>query len=170
MPNNRKIVYWDACCFLSYINEIADRLPVLDALLGASVSESGDIKLYTSELSKIEVAFSLVEQKQQALDAETEQRIEKLWTDPDALALVEYHDGIGPTAKDLMRYAITRPWSLKPLDAVHLATAKWLSERGIAVDEFHTYDESLFKWASIVGFDILRPHTPQPPIAVTKLH
>ena len=44
-----------------------------------SVSESEGIKLYTSEISKIEVAFSLLEQRQQALDAETEKRIEKLW-------------------------------------------------------------------------------------------
>ena len=162
MPNSGKIVYWDACCFLSYINETAERLPILDALLGASVSESGGIKLYTSEISRVEVAFSLSEQRQQVLDTETENRIEKLWADPDALAMVEYHDGIGPTARVLIRHAITRGWSLKPLDAIHLATAKWLSELGIRVAEFHTYDASLFKWASIVGFEILRPQTPQP--------
>ena len=162
MPNSRKVVYWDACCFLSYINETAVRLPMLDALLGVNVSESEGIKLYTSEISKIEVAFSLSEQRQQALDAETEKRIEKLWADPDALVTVEYHDGIGLTARDLIRCSITRRWSLKPLDAIHLATAKWLSERGLTVDEFHTYDDGLIKWASIVGFRILQPYTPQP--------
>ena len=162
MPNSRKVVYWDACCFLSYINGTAGRLPILDALLRVSVSESEGIKLYTSEISKIEVAFSLSEQMQQALDAETEERIEKLWADPDALVTVEYHDGIGLTARDLIRWSITRGWSLKPLDAIHLATAKWLSELGIRVAEFHMYDASLFKWASIVGFEILRPQIPQP--------
>ena len=43
--------------------------------MGVSVSESEGIKLYTSEISKIEVAFSLSEQRQQALDAEAERGI-----------------------------------------------------------------------------------------------
>jgi predicted nucleic acid-binding protein len=143
MPNNRKVVYWDACCFLSYINEIADRLPILDALL--STSASGGILIYTSVLSKVEVAFSASEQRGEVLDDETEQHIENLWTDPNALTTVEYHDGIDMNARGLIRSAITRGWSLKPLDAIHLATAQWLSNLGLTVDEFHTYDESLFR-------------------------
>ena len=162
MPNSRRVIYWDACCYLSYINGIADRISILDSLLSASVSESGDIRLYTSELSRVEVAFSVSEQKKQALDTDTELRIENLWDDPDASVTVEYHDGIGQIARTLIRTAITMGWSLKPLDAIHLATAQWLSERGLSIDEFHTYDHGLFKWAPIVGFNILEPYTPQP--------
>ncbi len=130
--------------------------------MGDSAGESGGIRLYTSALSKVEVSFSVTEQKKQALDTETEGRIESLWSDPDALITVEYHDGIGQNARGLIRTAITRGWSLKPLDAIHLATAQWLSGLGLEVDEFHTYDDRLFRWAPIVGFKILVPYTPQP--------
>lgn len=162
MPDNRKAIYWDANCWLSYVNGIEDRLPVLDALLDSGGSASGDIRLYTSAISKVEVAFSVSEQQQQVLDAKTEELIENLWSDPDALVMVEFHDGIADSARDLMRVAITRGWSLKPLDAIHLATAKWLSDLGISIEEFHTYDGQLFRWASILGFKILNPYTSQP--------
>ena len=96
------------------------------------------------------------------MDEEVEQRIDSLWTDPGAVVLVEFHSRIAQTARILMRYAITQGWSLKPYDAVHMATAQWLSTVGIKVDEFHTYDKSLVKYGSIVGFKITEPYTPQP--------
>ena len=61
-----------------------------------------------------------------------------------------------------MRDAITKGWSLKPLDAIHLATAQWLSSVGVTVDEVHTYDNSLVKYGPIVGFSIMEPYAPQP--------
>ena len=76
--------------------------------------------------------------------------------------MVEYHAEIGNRARTLMRNAITRGWSLKPLDAIHLATAQWLVDNGVQVDEFHAYDRSLDKYGSIVGFTICEPNTPQP--------
>ena len=118
--------------------------------------------MYTSALSKVEVAFSVEEQKRKTLDAETEERIENLWGDPDASVTVEFHDGIALTARGLMRGAITRGWSLKPLDAIYLATAKWLSDLGFTIKEFHTYDCRLFRWTPILGFKILKPYTAQP--------
>ena len=135
-------------------------MPILDALLEESAN--GSIKLYTSVLSCVEVAFSASEQKRMALDEATEQRIDSLWTGPGAVELVEYHDGIGRIARSLMRDAITTSWSLKPFDAIHLATAQWLSTVGLTVDEFHTYDNNLTKYGSIVGFSIMEPYAPQP--------
>ncbi len=160
MPESQKIVYWDSCAFLSYINEIKDRIPILGALLASSASD--EIKIYTSALSKVEVSFGATEQKQQALEPETEERIDNLWADPAAVVLVEYHDGIGREARQLTRNAIAQGWSLKPLDSIHLATAKWLSDIGMPVGEFHTYDRQLNKYAAMVGVKILEPYTPQP--------
>ena len=160
MPESRRIVYGDSCVFLSYINDVADRIPILDALLASS--DSGTIKIYTSSLSRVEVSFGATEQKQQALDTQTEQRIDNLWADPDAIVPIEYHDGIGREARQLMRDGIPHGWSLKPLDAIHLATAKWLSSVGVPVDEFHTYDTRLHRYAAIIGVKILEPYTPQP--------
>lgn len=71
MPDTRRDLYWDANVFLSYINEMPDRIQVLNALLEDSTSDHGTIKLYTSELSRVEVAFAASEQKQRSLDHAT---------------------------------------------------------------------------------------------------
>lgn len=159
MPD-KPAYYWDSCVPLSYINEIPDRMPILDALLESS--SRGEIRLYTSELSRVEVAFSAAEKLQRALDEKTERPIASLWADPEVITMVEYHRGIEREAHRLMRDAITRGWSLKPLDAIHLATAQWLLNTGITIDEFHTYDRRLFKYGPIVGFKIVEPNTTQP--------
>ena len=158
MPDT--FTYWDACNFLSYVNEHPDRMPTLDALLADSAS--GNVTIYTSALSQVEVAFAASEQKRRVLDPQEEQKIDSLWSDPDVVSLVEYHDGIGRQARALMRDAIARGWSLKTLDAIHLATAMWLAQAGFQVDEFHTYDGSLEKYGAIVGFTICEPHATQP--------
>ena len=153
-------VYWDANAFLSYINGLPDRMPVLDALLGNSAG--GSIQIYTSAISQVEVAFAASEQQQKALDADMERKINTLWDDPKAVVLVEYHDGIGREARSLIRDAVTYGWSLKPLDAIHLATVQWLSQLGYLVSEFHTYDHALFKYTSLAGFRICEPYSAQP--------
>lgn len=53
-----------------------------------------------------------------------------------------------------MRQAITKGWSLKPADAIHLATAKRME-----LDEIHTYDPSLNKFSELTGIKIREPHT-----------
>ena len=160
MPDNHTDIYWDACVSLSYVNEHPDRMPTLEALLENSAV--GSIKIYTSALSQVEVAFAASEQMRKALDIQEEERIDSLWSDPDTIALVEYHDSIGRQARALMRDAITRGWSLKPLDAIHLATAQWLIGVGFSVSEFHTYDSRLERYGPLVGFRICEPYTPQP--------
>ncbi len=158
MPvSQRQKIYWDSCVWLSYINAIADRLPILDGLLADSASEHGNIEIYASSLSQVEVAFAAAEQLKQALDSAVEEKIDQLWADRDTVKLIEYHDGIGREARRLMRLAITRSWQLKPYDAIHLATAK-----AMQVAEFHTYDKDLSKFADDVGVPITQPHTMMP--------
>lgn len=160
MPDSLRIIYWDANAFLAYVNEETERMPTLDAILDSATK--GEIQLRTSEISRAEVAFGAAEQTLRALDAATEQLIDSLWNDTATVHMVEYHADIGNRARTLMRSAITRGWSLKPLDAIHLATAQWLVDNGVQVDEFHTYDGSLEKYVAIVGFTICEPHTAQP--------
>ena len=155
MPDRRSIIYWDACVFLEYINGMGERVPILEALLNSSASDSGAVKIHTSSLSIVEVSFAASEREQQALDPEVEWRIDNLWADSGAIVPVEYHDIIGREARRLIRDAIPMGWRLRPQDAVHLATAQWLSSAGINVEEFHTYDKALYKYADIVGFKIL---------------
>ena len=162
MPETPKLIYWDSNAFLSYVNELPDRIPVLDVLLEASSKVGGEVKIHTSTLSHVEVAFGASEQVQRALDPQIERRLNDLWADTEVIVSVEYHAGIGRIARDLVRNAITRGWSLKPLDAIHLATAQWLSSSGLNLEEFHTYDNALMKYGALVDFRICEPHTPQP--------
>lgn len=162
MADPRKVIYWDSCVFLEYINGTGERMPVLEALLSSSASDNGAVKIHASSFSIVEVSFAASERERQALNPEIEQRIDNLWADPGAVVLVEYHATIGELAKRLIREGIPRGLSLKPLDAVHLATAQWLSSAGVEVDEFHTYDRRLMRYSNSVGFRICEPYTPQP--------
>ena len=51
-------------------------------------------------------------------------------------------------------------WSLKPMDAIHLATAQHLS-----VDAFHTYDGKLEKYQPGLGLKIEEPYAPVLPFS-----
>ena len=162
MPETPKLIYWDSNVFLSYVNELSDRMPVLDVLFETSSRVAGSVKIHTSTLTQVEVAFAASEQVQQVLDPQIEGRLNALWADPEAIVSVEYHAAIGQVARSLIRSAITEGWSLKPLDAVHLATAQWLSNSGLALEEFHTYDKGLEKFESFLNFTICEPRAEQP--------
>ena len=160
MPETNTDIYWDANTFLSYINEHPERLLTLETLLDTSAD--GQITIYTSALSQVEVAFAASELQQRALDQEQERRIDALWSDSSTVEIVEYHDGIGGQARALMREAAVSGRSLKPLDAIHLATAQWLLIIGFPISEFHTYDRRLWRFGQSVQFNICEPYIVQP--------
>jgi predicted nucleic acid-binding protein len=95
------------------------------------------------------------------LDAETELKINGLWEPASPVKLVEFHRLIAQEAQVLMRSGIPEGWSLKPMDAVHLCTA-----RRMKADAFHTYDEKLDKWSARVGFPIGRPDPTSPKLSL----
>ena len=159
MLGNRKSVYWDANVFLSYVNAMPGHMPVIDALLEQSLNSA--ITIYTSGLSRVEVAFADSERQVRAPSPEIESQINRFWEDESAITSIEVLPGITLIARGMMREGLTRGWSLKPSDAIHLATAQWLLDEGFSVDEFHTYDASLFKYADVVGFDVLEPYVEQ---------
>ena len=153
MPNRRRRIYWDSNCWLSLINAVPERVPILKSLLSDSKNELGDITLVTSVISKVEVAFAQSEYQGNQLDRAVEEAIDSLWADT-AVTLIEFHDRIGLEARELIRSGLYREWSLKPMDAIHLATAK-----SFGVDEFHTYDNGLIKesLSAHLGFPIGNP-------------
>lgn len=160
-PNIRQRIYWDACDWLSYINGIPDRLPVLDAILADSAAEKGMITLFTSVLSQVEVAYGINEQINKTLEPNIESKIDELWADRDVIKIVDYHELIGLEARGLMRLAVTRGWQLKPIDAIHLATAK-----SVNAQEFQTYDKSLEKFSTDLGIIICEPHASSPRLPI----
>jgi len=155
MPDPQRRIYWDASVFLSYINGYADRAPTIETLLDEA--QRGDFELLTSALSTVEVSFAAAEQQRQRLSPDVEAKIDQLWLPPSPVKLVEFYALIGEGAKALMRAAITRGWSLKPMDAIHLSTA-----RRLGVSEFHTYDQGLQKYRQDVGCPIREPFTTRP--------
>ena len=62
--------YWDACVFLSYINGVETRLPILDDLL--SRSRAGDCRIVTSTWSITEVAYDATEGSTRNIDPSIE--------------------------------------------------------------------------------------------------
>lgn len=153
-------VYWDSCVFLSYINGIADRVADIDRLLSKSGKE---FQIITSAVTIIEVAFAKVEQDQKALDEDTEEKIKGLWEPPSPIQLVEFYPLLGHEAKGLMRQSLTRAWSLKPLDAIHLVTAHRLPST-----VFHTYDDALFKYSELLGIPIEPPRVSDPELPYSR--
>lgn len=166
MPEALPRIYWDADVFLSYINGIPERLPNIEALLEKSGT---DFQLITSSISVVEVAFGKAEQDGKALDAEIEARINALWSPESPVRLVEFHPMIADGAKALLRESIARGWRVKPMDAIHLSTARQES-----VKEFHTYDD-LARYSApgpsgeppILDFRIGPPQAAQPKLPGT---
>lgn len=156
-PNER--IYWDACCFISYINGHAERLPVLQAILEAAFKSGGNLQIVTSVISKVEVAFTATEKLQRQLNASEEERIQKLLMDTSVVALAELHELVADRSAQMVRQAMQANLGLKPADAIHLATA----ER-VRASEFQTYDKLLLGpgFSAITPLRIREPKTGQP--------
>ena len=149
------LCYWDACVFLSMIEGDADRIPVINAILHEA--EKGEVEIYTSTLSITEVAFAKAEKDNKSLDPDVEAKIDKLWQPSSPFKLCDVFDTITIDAKLLIRQSLVSGGrSLKPADAIHIATARHLS-----VNAIHTYDDTMLRAASLVDFDIEKPRTDQ---------
>jgi predicted nucleic acid-binding protein len=156
MLSDLPLVYWDSCVPLSYVNEIPERVQHISPML----KQSGkDFQIVTSVLSIVEVAFASIEQNNKALDPEQEERIATLWRPGSPIVMVEFYEVLAYKAQALMRAALPRGWSLRGMDALHLATADRLK-----VSAFHTYDERLDKFSEITDskFPITRPISGEP--------
>jgi predicted nucleic acid-binding protein len=142
--------YWDSCVFISYIEADQARIADIDALF--EEARKGSLEIVTSVATITEVAFIESERYGQALDRSVEQEIDKLWTPPSPVKLVEFHQLIATDARDLQRLAMTKGWSLKPYDAIHLATARWIN-----ADRFDTYDDKLPRYSADIRLTVGKP-------------
>ncbi len=156
MPPDVRRIYWDACVFISYLNDDPERAPTIEALLAESSDPEHSREVVTSTYTLVEVAFAVHEKQDQALDPQTEEQIDALWTDRFAVKLIDFHEGVARDARTLIRGALAEGYSLKPGDAVHLATA-----RSIGATEFHTYSKDLVKYSEVAGFPITEPYGAQ---------
>lgn len=155
MPVEPRRIYWDSCIFIHYIEGRPEWMPVLDSLL-EEASETNDLLIYTSTLSLTEVAFAKTEKDGQALDRRVEAAIDALWNDRSAVQLVEFSEVLARDARALVRRAVSSGRRLKPMDAIHLATAQRRQ-----VSEFHTTDAALKRDWQDLGFSVVDPNTPK---------
>jgi predicted nucleic acid-binding protein len=158
MTNKPRLVYWDSCVFLSYINGPADRLQVIETLWD-EITESNGV-IYTSVAAITEVAYASLERDQWQTDQEIGNKIESIWEDASVM-IIEYHSEIARIARGLMRSALPNQWVLKPIDAVHLATASWVNNAVQSISEFQTYDEVLKRYGPMIGIPICEPNVIQ---------
>ena len=115
-------------------------------------SERGEIEIVTSMIALTEVAFTAAEQKEAVLSEEDEQAIDDLLGGDTSVLLIEFSEGIARRARGLMREAVARGWSLRPADAIHLASAQFAEVRA-----FHTYDRRLFRFGDLLDFPVEQP-------------
>lgn len=143
-------IYWDADVFLSYVNELPERLAHIEWHLERSGSE---FQLVTSTLSIAEVTFAEMDKSNNRVSAETLERIDSLWlADDSPVILAEVYTDIVIAARDLARSVIPLGWTMKGADAIHMATAKQL---GVA--EIHTYSTDWPRNAATLGIKITQP-------------
>ncbi|MGH2458772.1 MAG: type II toxin-antitoxin system VapC family toxin [Chloroflexota bacterium] len=150
-----KRLYWDACVFLSYVNGHVERAPMIENVLQDARDSQGLVEIVTATISLTEVAGGITVQGRTILTSEIEEKIDLLWADHSVVMLVELHQSIALEARRLVRAAHDRAWQLKPMDAIHLATAVW-----IRASEFSTYDGGLKKYEDLIRMPIQEPFSP----------
>ncbi len=154
MPDPPKI-YWDSSVLLAYVNADRGHIGDIDAVLEEAAR--GVIELVTSTVTIAEVAFGAAEQQGQALDPAVEAKIGALWQPSSPVKLVEFHALIAAEAVQLIRQVLPAGLSLKPMDAIHLATASRMK-----VQRIETYDDKWPKFAAHLGIPIQAPAPIQP--------
>ncbi|MEX2162578.1 MAG: type II toxin-antitoxin system VapC family toxin [Anaerolineales bacterium] len=160
MTNKPRTLYWDSSVFLSHLNAYPDRKPVIDAVI-AEIRENKDSIILTSSESIVEVSCAADERTQNRTDPKIEKAIDDMFNDTAIVRIVDNGPHIAKLARRLIRDVIPQGWVLKPKDAVHLATAQWLSEHGILVNEINTYEPAWKKYEATVGIHVEEPHVIQ---------
>lgn len=124
-------VYWDACTWISLINDQAGRAECCRHVTGQA--RAGQIQIWTSALTLAEVFKKSVAGKPMSLPESKDIEFEH-YVEQEFLIVVQVDLDIGTQARRLLR---SHPKLKKPADAIHLATAVLYN-----LDEFHTYDEA----------------------------
>lgn len=152
--------YWDSCVFLAYLNGEPERAGVIEDLF-ENIRADDKQYVLTSTLSIVEVAHVISEKRMNQLQPDVEERIDALWQN-STVRLVEPHVLIMQRARQLIRVGIEMKWTIKPPDAVHLATADWVNKQVGPVIEWQSYDGVREKCELLTGIRGTVPNVLQP--------
>ena len=119
-------IYWDACIFIDGLQQIAGRFEHIERIEGDA--KAGLLRIVTSAVSIAEV----VKTGTGDLTPEQDERKVRAYFDYPFVSVIPVDRPIGKRAA-----AIVRNYTIKPLDAIHVATA--LRARSEALC---TYDKS----------------------------
>ena len=150
MASDRPQLYWDSCCFLSFLQGDSTRTELQTLMADA---RAGGVLIVTSTISVAEVAYLAPEGLGLPLDRDVERQIEDFWRSGQAIRFVEVDAGIAARARTLLRHALSQGWERNPRDALHLASAQQAS-----VSTIHTYDERWDRYAQLIGRTVERPN------------
>ncbi len=114
--------------------------------------------IFTSILSKTEVAFTAMERLNRALLPEEEAAIDALWDNHRGIEVVEYNDFVALKAREIKREAMRQgKTGRRTPDIIHMATACFTE-----ADEIHTTEKAMHGFSAIVGLPIMNPYVAQP--------
>jgi predicted nucleic acid-binding protein len=153
-----KRFHWDSCVFLSFLNNEPVKGNTV-RILWDNIKQNPDVIVHTSVLTVAEISFLDIERKN--LSPDSEAKFDSLWTN-SKINIVEAIEPIAYTARTITRNALKKGWSLKAVDSVQLATAKWVHENVEKLEGFYTFDQRLLKLDSIVGLPIIEPSISTP--------
>lgn len=139
MPASGPRVYWDSCVFIDYIEREPGIIATLDAIVAAA--ERDELQIVTSTLSMAEVAFATSERMPGPVDPAMFAIADAMWSDRRLVTAVEVDAVVAMLAREIIRRGLNEGRSLKPPDAIHLATARQYS-----CSDFHTTDDRLQRW------------------------
>lgn len=157
MPSEPRLTYLDANVLLAYVSGEEERAEVVEQIL--SDAAEGKVGLVTSTLSIVEVAYAAGEVAIDLGDA-GEEAIDALWEPASPILLVEPSVAVMRKARGLLRQAKSSGRSLKPADAVHLATAATTPGVGSLFTYEHQNSRAL--WAELTGIEVEEPSVQEP--------
>ncbi|MCH8887041.1 MAG: type II toxin-antitoxin system VapC family toxin [SAR324 cluster bacterium] len=126
---NIRNIYWDACCWISLINEEADWGKRCEYLIEQAKEEK--VRIWTSTISYAEVYKKKIDGKIAQISEEKDRNFEE-YLGQDFIVLIQVDQQVGLEARRLLR---GNQGLNKPNDAIHLASAILNN-----LDEFHTFD------------------------------
>jgi predicted nucleic acid-binding protein len=157
MPASPQRAYLDANVFIALLQNEDGRADVVQGVLEDARLDR--IQVITSVLTITEVAFAAHEIAGVELTPDGEASIDRLWEPASPVKLVDASMASSRKARELVREAKNRQFTLKPYDAQHLAAAALHSATWVFSYENKGTCE---KRSGLLGISVEEPWVVQP--------